>query len=155
MRPSARELIDGIAESLRTRIAPLVADDAWAASELRSIDALLAHLAVRVELEAACLHADNADVRDVLERLVTDVDGGRDIVGPVLDEPDAGTYVGNVPTTEALHARNLAYHTALERVIHVLHADGHPQLDMVREYLVRATERERDIYEPLTARPMF
>jgi hypothetical protein len=151
MRPSARQLIEGIAESLRTRVAPLVADDAWAASELRSIDALLAHLAVRVELEAACLHADNADVRDVLERLVADVDGLRGIVGPVLDEPDAGT----MPTTEALHARNLAYRTALERVIHVLHVGDAPQLEMVRAYLVRATERERDIYEPLTTRPMF
>jgi hypothetical protein len=151
MRPSARELIEGIALSLRTRVAPLVADDAWAASELRSIDALLAHLAVRVEREAACLHADNADVRDVLGRLVAEVDGLHAIVDPVLEDPDAD----GMPTTDALHARNVAYRTAMERVIHVLHAGDHPQLDIARAYLVRATERERDIYEPLTTRPMF
>jgi hypothetical protein len=106
---------------------------------------------VRVELEATCLPADNADVRDVLERLVTEVAGLRGIVGPVLDEPDAAIAL----TTEALHARNLAYRTALESVIHVLHAGGHPQLEMVRAYLVRASERERDIYDPLTTGPMF
>jgi hypothetical protein len=155
MRPSARQLTEGIAESLRTRIAPLVADDAWAASELRSIDALLAHLASRVEGEAACLYADNADIRDVLARLVAEVDGLHELVDPVLDEPEGGPADVSLPTTDALHASNLAYRSALERVIHVLHAGDHPQLALVRAYLVRAAGRERDVYEPLTTRPMF
>jgi hypothetical protein len=148
MRPSARQLIEGIAESLRTRVAPLVADDAWAASELRSIDALLAHLAVRVEQEALCLRADNADLRDVLRGLAADVDGLHEIVDPVLDEPEPDVLI-------ALHAQNVIYRTVLERVIHVLHAGDHPQLASVHAYLVRATEREAQIYEPLTTGPMF
>ena len=49
MTPTSTELILAIAEALRTRIAPLVADRPWPASELRSIDALLTHLAARVE----------------------------------------------------------------------------------------------------------
>ena len=42
MRPTTPELVEAIATVLRERIAPLLADQPWPASELRTIDALLA-----------------------------------------------------------------------------------------------------------------
>ena len=130
MQPTSRELIDGIAAALRTRIAPLVADQPWPASYLRSIDTLLAHLAERVEHEHSVLVEDNADLRALLAVLAgAEVAVGIDVVAP---EPE---------TVGALHAGNLARRAALESAIHRIHDGAHPQqVDLVRSYLVRARQ---------------
>ena len=69
MRPTASELLVRIAERLRTEIAPLVADQPWPASELRSIDALLAYVVARLDHEVEVLTADNAELRELLGAL--------------------------------------------------------------------------------------
>ncbi len=140
MTPTSSELITAIAHTLRTNIAPLVADQPWPASELRTIDALLAHLAARVDHEAEVLRADDEDLDALLAELQA--------AGvPVSREfpPDASPAVGN-----------LARRTALEAAIHLIHDGAHDdQVAMVRHYLVRAAERDRLVYQPLAERPLF
>ena len=141
MEPSTAELVERIATALRERIAPLVADQPWPASELRSIDALLALVAARVEHEADVVAADNADLDVLLARLAeAGVDtGGQPIVG-------AGTP----------QERNLAMRSALERAIHEIHDGAHDaEVAAVRAYLVAAAEREQLIYGSLTGRRLF
>jgi hypothetical protein len=65
MQPSGEQIVESVRHGLATQIAPVL-DDAVAQSVLRSIDGLLAHLAVRMEHEAAFLVDDNARARDVL-----------------------------------------------------------------------------------------
>ena len=140
MTPTTSELITAIADVLRTTIAPLVADQPWPASELRTIDALLAHLAARVDHEADALRADDED----LDALLAELDAAGVAVS-VDFPPDASAAVGN-----------LARRTALEAAIHLIHDGAHDdQVASVRRYLVRAAERDRLVYQPLAERPLF
>lgn len=135
MNPTSRELIDAIAETLRTRIAPLLADQPWPASELRTIDALLAHLAARVEHERDVLLADDADLDTLLAELHA-----------------AGIEVDVDVTSDD----NLARRAALERAIHLVHDGDHAeQVASIRAYLVRAAARDALVYGPLSGRPLF
>jgi hypothetical protein len=141
MEPSTAELVERIATALRERIAPLVADQPWPASELRSIDALLALVASRVEHEADVVAADNADLDVLLARLA---EAGVDTGG----QPIAGA---GIP-----QERNLAMRSALERAIHEIHDGAHgAEVAAVRAYLVAAAEREQLIYGALTGRRLF
>ena len=139
MNPTSRELIEAIAEALRTDIAPLVEDQPWPASELRTIDALLAHLAMRVELEHEMLIADDADLDAVLTAL------GEHL--PIVVDVAPGA---------SLASGNLARRGALEAAIHLIHDGDHaPQVELVRAYLVRAAARDAPIYGPLGQRSLF
>jgi len=139
MNPTSSQLVAAIADVLRTRIAPLLADQPWPASELRSIDALLVHLAARIEHEPDALRADDADLDTVLASLAA---AGIDV--PVPDATGGGD--GNA-STGALHASNLARRAALEAAIHLIHDGAHAaQVDLVRSYLRRAAERDRLVY---------
>ena len=140
MNPTSSELITAIADVLRTSIAPLVADQPWPASELRTIDALLAHLAARVDHEADVLRADDTDLDALLAELGT-----------------AGVSVSfELPPGASPAVGNLARRTALEAAIHLIHDGAHDdQVASVRRYLVRAAERDRLVYQPLAERPLF
>ena len=141
MRPTTPELVDRIAEALRTRVAPAVADQPWVASELRSIDALLALIAARLAHEDTRVAGDNDDLAMVLAELAAHGDG--------IEVPDAAA----LADPEAL---NLAYRVALERAIHVLHRDGRADdLAMVRSYFKRAASRDATVYGVLAGRPSF
>jgi hypothetical protein len=140
VNPSAGELIEAIADTLRNHIAPLVADQPWPASELRTIDALLAHLAQRVRHEDELLREDNAD----LDVLLAELTAAGVPISIVVD--------ADAPLAEA----NLARRGALEAAIHLIHAGPHAeQIASVRSYLVRAATRDRRIYQPLADRPLF
>lgn len=159
MRPSARQLIEGIDWSLQNRVAP-VTEDKWAASTLRSVHCLLQHLAARVEGEGRLLHDDNSDLRTVL----TDVrgllgegpqwQGARDAVTVQLDhhwrEP------GDYPTGESLAAENEALRGVVDRLLLDLHPvavrnpDG-PEAQALAEidaYIRRRLEREQPFFVP-------
>ena len=141
MEPSTAELVERIATALRERIAPLVADQPWPASELRSIDALLALVAARIEHEAEVVAADNADLERLLARLA-----------------EAGVDTGPQPVAGAgtPQERNLAMRTSLERAIHEIHDGAHDaEVAAVRAYLVAAAEREQLIYGSLAGRRLF
>lgn len=140
MNPTSSELIAAIADALRTNIAPLVADQPWPASELRTIDALLAHLAARVQHEHDVLRADDQD----LDALLAELDA-------------AGVPISLAVTPDASWAAgNLARRAALETAIHLIHDGAHSeQVASVRRYLVRAATRDRLIYQPLAEQPLF
>jgi hypothetical protein len=141
MEPSTAELVERIATALRERIAPLVADQPWPASELRSIDALLALVAARIEHEADVVAADNADLERLLARLA-----------------EAGVDTGDPEdlTTGTALQRNLAMRTALEQAIHQIHDGSHDAaVSALRAYLATAAEREQLVYGALTGRRLF
>ena len=152
MRPTSRELIEGIADALRARIAPLLADQAWPASYLRSIDTLLAHLADRVEHEHGVLAEDNDDLRALLTALV-DADVAASTARDVLDSEAPAPATAS---TTDLHAANVDYRAALERAIHEVHASGREDLvELVRAYLRREAVRDRRLYGAFQGRPPF
>ncbi len=139
MNPSSSELIEAIADTLRNSIAPLVADQPWPSSELRTIDALLAHLAQRVRHEDELLREDDDDLDALLAELAA---AGVPISLDVADMP--------------LAEGNQARRSALEAAIHIIHDGSHAeQVASVRSYLVRAATRDRRIYQPLAERPLF
>ena len=165
MKPSAREIIEGIAWALDNRVAPH-ATEAWAASSLRSIRGLLQHLAVRVELEGPLLAEDNADMRTLLEGAAARL-GERDDAWTVL-APDVRSALDRVwrdpaayPLVASLAEENEALSALVERLIHALHADGLNDLARaatkaaVREYLARQAERERPLYVPAFTGPPY
>lgn len=143
MHPTNRELLDGIAEALRTRVAPAVGDDAWAASELRSIDALLGMMAARDEHEVNCLVQDNADLGALLVRL-----------GVAL--PETPTAVHGTDPRPTLRAANRLLRGLLDDTLHALHRDQRADdIAQVREYLVRSVARDQVLYGPLGGRALF
>lgn len=141
MRPTTPELVEAIATVLRERIAPLLADQPWPASELRTIDALLALVGARVEHEAAVLAADNADLVPLLHELAA-----AGVPVPAC-EPTPGA---------SAHAWNVELRSALEAAIHHIHSGTHQaQVEAVRRYLIVAAQREQVLYAGMTGRRLF
>jgi hypothetical protein len=139
MEPTTVRLVEEVAAVLRERIAPEVTSP-WAASELRSIDAVLAVVAERIRHESRVTADDNADLSELLGRLRR---SGVD-VAEVPDEAKADP-----------PALNVALRAALEASLEDLH-DGHREvLDEVRSYLVRATGRDQVLYGELSKRRAF
>ncbi|MCY3506705.1 MAG: hypothetical protein OXH41_11125 [Chloroflexi bacterium] len=168
MRPSAKELLDSIAEALDTRVAPTVTDP-WAASSLRSIGTLLNHLSVRVESELTILAEGNADLREVLADACDRLEGRAtpsrpsmraDIEALLLELDSRGTE--GVATVALLAETSRALNEQIERLVRVVREDrdslGDPVheelLGAIRRYFARQREREAPLYEAL-AGPMF
>ena len=168
MRPGAKELIESIAEALDTRVAPTVTDP-WAASSLRSIRTLLAHLSVRVEQEPTILAESNADLREVLAGACERLQGRatpshppmREELAAVLAEPPVRES-GALVTVAALEEESAALNAQIERLVRVVHDDRaslgeelHAELlTALRACFARQREREAPLYDAL-AGPMF
>lgn len=168
MKPTAKELLDSIAEALDTRVAPTVTDP-WAASSLRSIGTLLSHLSVRVEHELTTLAEGNADLREVLADACDRLEGRttpsrpsmRADIEVLLLEVDARGSEG-VATVALLEQASRALNEQTERLVRVVHEDRdslgegvHEELlGSIRRYFARQREREAPLYEAL-AGPMF
>lgn len=168
MRPSTKELLDSIANALDMRVAPTVTDE-WAASSLRSIGTLLAHLSVRVELELTILAEGNADLRAVLGEVCERLDGQSTPSHPSI-RPDIESLLSRpapsdpaaVATVAALEEESHALNEKLEQLVHVVHRDReslgetvHGELlASIRGYFARQREREAPLYAAL-AGPMF
>ena len=168
MRPSTKELLDSIAEALETRVAPAVTDP-WAASSLRSISTLLAHLSVRVECELTILAEGNADLREMLAETCARLEGR-----PTPSTPSLRTDLeallsgltarepGGLATVASLEEESGALNEQLERVVRVIHEDRaaigaelyEDLLGTIRNYFARQQEREAPLYAAL-AGPMF
>jgi hypothetical protein len=145
MRPSSRQLIESIQWELETRVAPEVHGD-WARSSLRSVAALLTHLAARVDVEVELLVADNADLRATVGEVAPLLDP----TAVVLPEPSRSHLVTElVAENEALRElAELALRTFLERGA----ADA---VDKVAGCLRRQLERERPLVTPAFTGPIF
>lgn len=168
MRPSTRALLDSIANALDTRVAPTVTDE-WAASSLRSIGTLLAHLSVRVESELTILAEGNADLRKVLAGVCERLEGQSTPSNPSI-RSDTETLLsglesregGAVATVAALEEESSALNEVLDQLVHVVHQDReslgeavHRELlASIRGYFARQMEREAPLYAAL-AGPMF
>jgi hypothetical protein len=120
-------------------VAPEVESD-WARSSLRSVAALLAHLAARVDVEVELLVADNADLRATLEKV-----GSRFGAGPFGLPAPARSQAVTELTAENEALRELAevvLRTSLERgpaeVADELSACLHRQLERERPLVVPA-----------------
>jgi len=94
MRPSVKEIIDGMSWVLDTRVAPHVTQK-WAASYLRSIKGLLLHLSERVEKEGELLFNDNQVVRELLKRQLERIVDSDDEVWVDLAERQKRLYKNN------------------------------------------------------------
>ena len=169
MRPTSRELIDGIIEVLDERVAAVV-EDRWAASSLRSIRCLLVHLAARVCIEGQVLHDDNADLRAVLALAADRIDCStawpdlaeeiRNALDRAWRQPDA------YPTVESLAEENLFLRALVDRLLQQLlvnrvAADTPADDDLVdllaevRAYVRRQIAREQPMFMPAFAGSVF
>ena len=168
MRPSTKELLDSIANALDTRVAPTVTEE-WAASSLRSIGTLLAHLSVRVESELTILAEGNADLRKVLADVCEGLEGQSTASNPSIRSDIEALLTGlesreggAIATVAALEEESHALNEQLERLVHVVHQDReslgealHAELlGSIRSYFARQLEREAPLYAAL-AGPMF
>jgi hypothetical protein len=128
--PSSRELIESIRQGLTDQVAPSVSDK-LALSVLRSVDALLEHLAVRVVEEPVLLAEDNADLRNLLGL-------------PPVDE--AG------PSVEELTARNRGLREQLDAALEsALAQDDRETIAEIDAYLGRRLQREEPMILPAFA----
>jgi hypothetical protein len=101
MRPSSRELLEGIAGALERQVAPAILDK-WAASVLRSAVQLLGHLASRVEDEARILEEDNADARRVLTKMASRIAANRPRVAPLADAVAQALQAEETPSSDVV-----------------------------------------------------
>ena len=130
MVPSSRALIESIRMGLADQVTPTVTDRV-ALSVLRSIDALLAHLAVRIEEEPTLLADDNADLRTLLEL-------------PQVDE------LG--PSIRHLTNRNAGLREQLDAALEAALSHGEAEtLAEIDAYLARHLERETPLILPAFA----
>jgi hypothetical protein len=158
MRPTIKEIADGMSWVLDERIAPIT-EDKWASSYLRSIRGLLKHISARSELGADILWDDIVDQRGLLDQ-VTNLNSSNDVwqnllkaSRDALDHPwfDADRY-RSVPDMEA---ENLRYRELIEELVVVIHEQPTGLMDaersalhqLVTRYLRRQLARERPLYE--------
>lgn len=154
MRPTSRELLEGIAAALERQVAPVV-EDKWAASVLRSAVQLLTHLGVRVEDEARLLIEDNADARRVLESLSQGIASGGSAGAPLRAAVDEALRPDESAAwdTQALAACNERHQAAIElllrhRALLVQVTGGVTAHEQLRAYLQRRLSREQHLYFP-------
>jgi len=153
MRPTSRELIEGVVAAIERDVAPGVSDR-WAASALRSAVQLLNHLAVRVEKEAALLIEDNADARRVLSSISVQIGSSaaaaalRPLIEEALKTPEPPPY-----DPPRLDEANEALQGVIERVLRDEALAANAQTEAIRielhRYLRRRLEREHLLYFPV------
>ncbi len=170
MRPTTRELVDGIANALERQVSPVV-QDKWAASVLRSALQLLRHVAVRVEDEARLLIDDNADAARTLEGAVRHLQPGPDsdtlrgMIASALQAPAPAPY-----DAVQLAEHNERLQAAIEQLLRRQGAPDAPDvpdapeasmpgeaalLGETRAYLQRRLAREQHLYFPVFSSPPF
>ena len=165
MRPTIKEIADGMSWVLDQRVAPITTDK-WASSYLRSIKGLLKHIAARSELEADILLEDIADQRillaDVAQLQSSDTLWQRVTTSTreALNTQwfDSGKY-RSVPEMEA---ENLSYRGLISQLVTAIHEHPSGLEDVERgalhertvAYLRRQMARERPLYQdPFSGRP--
>ena len=159
MRPSARQLIEGIDWSIQQRVVTAT-EDKWAASTLRSVHCLLQHLAVRVEQEGELLHNDNSDLRDALSQtqtlLGTSVQWGEVCAVVSAELKLSWRSPSDYPSVKSLTAENEALRAAVDQLVRDLHPASREAPDGVEAralavldgYLERRLLREQPLFVP-------
>ena len=161
MRPTTRELVEGIASALERQVVPTV-QDKWAASVLRSSIQLLGHLAVRVQDEARILIEQIDDASAVLRTIAPRLSGnGPELV--VLCNAVTQALEAPVPPphdVEALASLDDALQFAIEQLLRqreVLATTKHAQDThaALLAHLRRRLGREQHLYLPVFTTPPF
>jgi hypothetical protein len=153
VRPTTRELVEGIANALERQVAPAV-QDKWAASVLRSALQLLRHVSIRVEDEARLLGEDNADATRVLEHAAQRL-RGRAAFEALHARIERALELEPVPSHDAvaLAERSDLLQSALEELLRdpdrLGDAEDAVVLDAARQYLQRRLAREQHWYFPV------
>jgi hypothetical protein len=161
MQPTARILIERVADALDESVLPSLSHDKWSASTVRSAVTLLRHLAKRVELEAAIIAADTQDAHSVLTGLLPHIRPGEDVelgagIAAILAEPAPASF-----DTPAMDAHNTRYQALFERLLRDQYEGGWTNAEeqkvrgAIRAYLKRRLARERDMYMPEFSGPPF
>jgi hypothetical protein len=162
MQPTSRFLIESTSEALGTVVLPAIsADDKWASSTVRSAMTLLGHLAKRVEMEGGILAADNDDARKVLAEVLPKLRKSDD-AGLKADIETALSSGKDTPyDVPAMDALNTTYQSLFDSLLRDQYDgawkdDGsQPVRAVIRAYLKRRLERERNIVFPEFAGPPF
>ena len=161
MRPSVKEIIDGMSWVLDTRVAPHVTQK-WAESYLRSIKGLLLHLSERVEKEGELLFNDNQVVRELLKRQLERIVDSDDEVWVDLGRETAEALQKQwrkpevYLTVASLEEENLCYRRIVDSLIKAVHENGSSLpagvTSLIHEetvvYLKEKIEKEKDLYDP-------
>lgn len=144
MEPSNTRLLEEVIRVLDERIAPAVRHDQWAASELRSIGAVLALVYGRLQHGDSFLRRDNAR----LSRLLSDL-------GAPGADP-APTAASDLVSGGQVTALNIHLRAAVEDLLPGLHDGGHAeQLDALHRCLLESALDEEAVYGPLGERRPF
>ena len=165
MRPTSKEILDGISWVLNERVAP-VTEDKWASSYLRSIRGLLEHVSARCETEAEVLYNDLADQRALLGRvcdLETQDPAWKTLQASVREALDRRWFdPEGYHTIAEMEAENLRYRELIADLITAIHdrsegVDATLRKNLHRQsvdYLRRQMARERPLYGgPFSGRP--
>jgi hypothetical protein len=161
MQPTARTLLERIADALDESVLPALSHDKWSASTLRSAVTLLRHLAKRVELEAAIIAADTQDANAVLTNLLRHIQPGQDAnlpteIAALLADPAPASF-----DTPAMDAHNTRYQALFERLLRDQYegdwtnAEEQHVRGAIRAYLKRRLARECEMYMPEFSGPPF
>ena len=165
MRPTIKEIADGMSWVLDERIAPIT-EDKWASSYLRSIKGLLKHISARSELEADILWNDIVDQRNLLDQVtkLQSLDGAwEDLIAAARDTLNQQWFDSDQYRSVAdMEAENLRYWELIAELVVVIHEQPKGLADVEREalheivvkYLRRQLARERPLYgEAFSGRP--
>lgn len=165
MRPTIKEIVDGMSWVLDERVAPII-EDQWASSYLRSIKGLLSHISVRSELEADILWHDIADQRDLLDqvaKLHSQDSAWRSLIASTRDALEKQWFNSEKYRSVAdMEAENLRYRELISELIVAIHdqpaglndSERNALHEMVLKYLRRQLARERPLYaEAFSGRP--
>jgi hypothetical protein len=163
MKPSVEDMLEAVQSALRDTVAPVVSDQ-FAASALRSVDAILNHLRARAPVESQVLAMDNRDLYEVFSietqtlsmlepriSLATDLDA---FLAKACEQSGANVLVADLETLN-LEGRGLVDELLVlchskptnPEAIH-MHAN-------LRGYINRHLERESPFFFPVyTGRPL-
>ena len=136
IKPGSDEILSSIITTVEAEIAPLLANDEYAASLCRSIAQLLRHVRVRVEQEVPALSADNAELRSLLECLAAN-HSAAEVIGALPPEPVA-LYAARHELEQEAHGLR----AALINVIEAHPDEESPVREACRSYLGNQLRRQ-------------
>lgn len=164
MKPDTPEVLDSILWSLQTYVVPEV-QAPFAESVLKTVENLLRHVKVRFEAEAEVLHEDNADLEDLLERLLARLNSQKELSSKINRELSRVSIAletmperrGHLVSVAELSERSDTLRSALDQLLQGLSANREKfrsnstyidSRQQIRDYFTRQLEREGRLIKP-------
>lgn len=154
MKPSIQDIIEAAQKALREKVVPVV-EDQWAASALRSLDAIFSHLHARVPVEGPMLFEDNLELVDIISGLTIDLSGkpGLDSAANAFLSAAARLREIAYPSVDMLCDLNIQGRTVIDDLLLLCigkkdEGEYGRTHQKIRAYLDRHIERERSFYFP-------